>query len=77
MLTAGKVEEPQKSYATVDSYDKNALELSYECECGERAAKSTPTWCEHAVATLVETVDPFADKMRPDFEYHKVGLELL
>lgn len=73
-VTAGKVEEPQRSQAHI--YDRNALNLSYECQCGARAAKSTPTWCEHAVATLVQVVDPFADKVRPDFEYHKVGLEL-
>ncbi|GAQ89541.1 hypothetical protein KFL_005340060 [Klebsormidium nitens] len=70
-VTAGKVEEPQEAYAHVDLYDKNALQLSYECECGERAAKSALTWCDHAVATLVALVDPLANKKRPDFEYNK------
>jgi hypothetical protein len=54
-----------------------SLELAYECECGEKAARVSPTWCEHALASLLEMVDPLADKVRPDFEYHKVGLELL
>lgn len=71
-VTAGKVKEPQEAKPYVDYYDKNALELSYECECEEKAAKSTPTWCKHAVATLVAMVDPFAGEKRPDFEYHKV-----
>lgn len=75
-VTAGKIEEPQRSRAHVKVYGENALELSCACECGARAIKSVTTWCEHAVATLLEMVDPFAGEVRPDFEYHKVGLEL-
>lgn len=76
-VTAGKVKEPQKPRVFFDYYDKNALELAYECECGERAARSTPTWCDHAVAVLTKMIDPYAGEARPGFHHHKVRLKML
>lgn len=69
-VTATNIVEPDSARASFDHW--TSTRFSYECQCGAQATEANAKWCRHAVATVLEMVDPFTEKERPDYAYYKV-----